>query len=120
MSSYDAEALFPSVPIKDCINVIKERLSADNTLKNRTSLSPDDISDLLHLCLQTTNFKFNNRHHTTNDSGPIGLSLMVTERNYREAACTDETRSLELDDSLEYSPLIDLASVRRIQSVRKK
>ena len=78
MLSYDAEALFPSVPINDCINLITEKLTSDPTLKRRTNLLPNDISSLLKLCLETTDFTFNDRHHTTNDSGPIGLSLMVT------------------------------------------
>ena len=78
MLSYDAEALFPSVPIKDCIELIEQKLSSDRSLKNRTKLLPTDIKDLLTHCLETTDFIFNNRHHTTNDSGPIGLSLMVT------------------------------------------
>ena len=78
MLSYDAEALFPSVPINDCISLIEQKLTADSTLKDRTQLSPKDIKDLLQLCLETTDFIFNDRHNTTNDSGPIGLSLMVT------------------------------------------
>jgi hypothetical protein len=50
----------------------------DATLASRTKLSATDIHQLLDLCLSSTNFTFNNRHHTTNGSGPIGLSLMVT------------------------------------------
>jgi hypothetical protein len=44
----------------------------------RTRLAPEEIADLLSLCLESSDFTYNNRHHTTNDSGPIGLSLMVT------------------------------------------
>ena len=32
----------------------------------------------MNTCLSSSNFIYNERHHTTNDSGPIGLSLMVT------------------------------------------
>ena len=78
MVSYDAEALFPSVPIADSIQMIKQKLQSDSTLRLRTDLNPTDISDLLTLCLESTNFIFNDRHNTTKDSGPIGLSLMVT------------------------------------------
>ena len=76
--SYDAERLFPSVPIRDAIQMIKRKLEADTTLQQRTQLSPADIADLLNLCLETTDFIFNERHNMTNDSGPIWLSLMVT------------------------------------------
>ena len=58
--------------------MIKRKLEADSTLQQRTHLSPDDIADLLNLCLEKTDFIYNERHNTTNDSGPIGLSLMVT------------------------------------------
>lgn len=76
--SYDAEALFPSVPINDCLDVLTKEFEEDVTLKDRTSLTPSDLRELLDLCLSSTNFVFDGRHHTTKDSGPIGLSLMVT------------------------------------------
>ena len=74
----DAEALYPSVPINDCIAIIVEKLKNAPELPKRTKLSPEEIGDLISLCLSSTDFIFNNRHHTTKDSGPIGLSLMVT------------------------------------------
>ena len=78
MGSYDATALFPSVPIRDAIKMIKGMLENDPSLPMRTGLSPDEICDLISLCLSSSNFIFNDRHHTQKDSGPIGLSLMVT------------------------------------------
>ena len=78
MVSYDATALFPSVPISDALKSILELLENDDTLPQRTKLTPYDIIELAEICLSTSNFTYNNRHHTTNDSGPIGLSLMVT------------------------------------------
>jgi hypothetical protein len=75
--SFDVEALFPSVPIKDCIKMIKRTLEADPTLTNRTKLTPKDICDLLNLCWSSSDFIYNERHYTTKDSGPIGLSLMA-------------------------------------------
>ena len=53
------------------------RLSNEN-LHTRTKLSPYDIVDLISICLSSSDFLYADRHHTTNDSGPIGLSLMVT------------------------------------------
>ena len=78
MVSFDATALFPSVPIGDAITLIHELLSNDTTLANRTKLSSGEICDLISLCLSLSNFIYNERHHTQKDSGPIGLSLMVT------------------------------------------
>ena len=78
MASYNASALFPSVPIEAAIRHILELLEADKSLPSRTKLTPYDIADLIHLCLSTSDFNYDGRHHTTKDSGPIGLSLMVT------------------------------------------
>ena len=78
MTSYDATALFPSVPVTDAINHILELLENDPSLPQRTLLTPYDIVDLITICLSTSDFVYDGRHHTTKDSGPIGLSLMVT------------------------------------------
>ena len=78
MISYDATALFPSVPITEAIAHIRTLLANDPDLKSRTKLSPDEICDLISLCLSSSNFLYDDRHHTQKDSGPIGLSLMVT------------------------------------------
>jgi hypothetical protein len=63
MISFDAEALFPSVPIKDCIEMIGGILEADLTLTSRTKLSPRDMCNLLNLCLSSSDFIYNERHH---------------------------------------------------------
>ena len=76
--SFDATALFPSVPIREALGHILELLEADNTLHTRTKLTPYDIIDLADICLSTSDFVYDERHHTTEQSGPIGLSLMVT------------------------------------------
>jgi hypothetical protein len=79
MVSFDAEPLFPSFPISDCIKVILDKLELDTSLPGRSKLSPSsDICELLYLCLSCTNFVYDSLHHTTKDSGPIGLSLMET------------------------------------------
>ena len=75
--SFDAAALFPSIPLKKCIKVIEDRLNADSSLSSRTPLTTNDLIDLINLCLSTSDFIYDNVHHTTDDSGPIGLSLMV-------------------------------------------
>jgi hypothetical protein len=82
MVSYDATALFPNIPIGDCIELIHQKLLLDTDLPNRTKLSPADIRDLLSLCLSTSYFAYDDKFHTAEDSGPIGLSLMVTISNF--------------------------------------
>ena len=78
MVSFDATALFPSVPIGDATTLIHDKLKNDPNLHRRTKLDPQEIVDLISLCLSSSNFIYNARHHSQEDSGPIGLSLMVT------------------------------------------
>ena len=75
--SFDAEALYPSIPLSKCITVIEQRLTADSTLSSRIPLTPNEIVDLVKLCFSTSDFIYDGVHHTAEDSGPIGLSLMV-------------------------------------------
>ena len=58
--------------------LIKGKLEKDSQLHKRTALTPTEKADLIALCLETTDFIYNDRHNTKTDSGPIGLSLMVT------------------------------------------
>ena len=46
LSSYDVSALFTSVPIDPALNIIKDLLVKDNTLKERTVMDVEDI--ILH------------------------------------------------------------------------
>ena len=56
--SYDVTALFTSIPVPDAIESVQLKLSADDTLSERTSLSIDKILELLKFCLDTTYFVY--------------------------------------------------------------
>ena len=58
LSSYDVSALFTSVPIDPALNIIKDLLDKDNTLKERTVMEVGDIILLLEFCLKNTYFSF--------------------------------------------------------------
>ena len=58
LSSYDVSALFTSVPIDPALNIIKDLLVKDNTLKERTVMDVEDIILLLEFCLKNTYFSF--------------------------------------------------------------
>ena len=76
--SYDVVALYPSVPIKRAIDAISQLLKDDETdLLTRTKLSIADIRKLMELSLGTCYFLWDNKYYLIEDSGPIGLSLMV-------------------------------------------
>ena len=58
LSSYDVSALFTSIPIDPAINVIKDLLDKDPTLKERAVLLVEDFTLLLEFCLKNIYFSF--------------------------------------------------------------
>ena len=58
LSSYDVSSLFTSVPVDPAINIIKDLLEKDHTLKERTVMEVSDIILLLEFCLKNTYFSF--------------------------------------------------------------
>ncbi|XP_072022385.1 uncharacterized protein [Amphiura filiformis] len=58
MVSYDVTALFTKTPIPDTLRIIRELLNNDSTLEDRTSLSVDNIMELLTFCVNNTYFMF--------------------------------------------------------------
>ena len=66
--------LYPSAPLYRSIQVIVEFLQDDYAeLRNKTKLNLTDIQHFLELCY----FLYNNVIWTLENSGPIGLSIMV-------------------------------------------
>ena len=54
LSSYDVSALFTSVPVDPALNIIKDLLEKDHTLKERTVMEVSDTILLLEFCLKNT------------------------------------------------------------------
>ncbi len=50
--------MFSNTPIEDALDIIRERLKGDKTLKDRTNLEVEDIIELLRFVLTTTYFVF--------------------------------------------------------------
>ena len=63
LSSYDASALFTSVPVDPVLNIIKDLLEKDHTLKERTVMEVNDIILLLEFCLKNTYFSFQDQFY---------------------------------------------------------
>ena len=63
LSSYDVSALFTSVPIDPALNIIKDLLEKDHTLKERTVLAVSDIILLLEFYLKNTYFSFQDQFY---------------------------------------------------------
>lgn len=58
MVSFDVKSLFTNVPVGEALDVIYEKLIPDDTLEERTALTPPQIIKLLHICLRTTYFLY--------------------------------------------------------------
>ena len=58
--SFDITSLFTQEPINEALEVVKERLTRDPTLMDRTTISVPQLADLIELCLRSTYFQFQN------------------------------------------------------------
>ncbi len=80
ITSCDVVALFTCIPIKDAVQVVRERLTNDKTLGDTTTLSVDQICELLELCLSTTYFVYNGQFykqlHGCANGSPVPLSFV--------------------------------------------
>ena len=62
ISTYDVTALLTSVPVDPALDIIKDLLEKDTTLKVRTVLPIKDIILLLEFCLKKTYFYFQGQY----------------------------------------------------------
>ena len=72
LSSYDMSALFTSVPVDLALNIIKDLLEKDHTLKERTVMEVSDIILLLEFCLKNTNFSFQYQFYEQFEGAAMG------------------------------------------------
>ena len=63
LSSYYVSALFTSVSVDPALNIIRDLLEKDHTLKERTVLAISDIILLLEFCLKNTYFSFQDQFY---------------------------------------------------------
>ena len=72
LSSYDVSALFTSVPVDPALNIIKDLLEKDHTLKERTVMEVSDIILLLEFCLKNTYFSFQDQFYEQVEAAAMG------------------------------------------------
>ncbi|XP_072042470.1 uncharacterized protein [Amphiura filiformis] len=70
--SYDVTALFTSVPVDESVNIIHDLLTSDTTLSARTKLTPQQITDLLTVCLKTTYFVHDGQFYSQCEGAAMG------------------------------------------------
>ena len=72
LSSYDVSALFTLVPVDPALNIIKDLLEKDHTLKKRAVVAVSDILLLLELCLKNTYFSFQDQFYEQVEDAVMG------------------------------------------------
>ena len=72
LSSYDVSALFTSIPIHPALNIIKDLLDKDTTLKEITVMEVGDIILLLEFCLKNTYFSFQGQFYEQVEGAAMG------------------------------------------------
>ena len=75
ISSYDVKALFTSVPVDPSINIVKQRLTQDPTLPQRTQMSIPQIVTLLEFCLKNTYFLFQGKYYEQVHGAAMGSPI---------------------------------------------
>ena len=70
--SYDVSALFTSIPVKSALNIIKKKLEQDQELKNRTSMSINNIMELLEFYLCNSYFLFQGKFYEQTKGAAMG------------------------------------------------
>ena len=73
--SYDVTSLFTSVPIQPVLNIIHQRLTTDQDLKNRTSMTIKHIINLLEFCLNSASFVFQGQYYQQMEGAAMGSPL---------------------------------------------
>ncbi len=70
--SFDVSALFTSVPVEESLEIIREKLASDPTLGDHTSLSADQVTDILRVCLTTTYFRYEGEYYVQVEGAAMG------------------------------------------------
>ena len=81
MVSFDVSSLFTNVPIVDTIDIIRDRLEEDDSLEDRTPLSPHRVAELLQLCLRSTYFSFNGEFYEQREGAAMGSPVSAVVAN---------------------------------------
>ena len=73
--SFDVKNLFTNVPIDEAMSRVATLLHADDSLEDRTTMSPATICQLTELCLRTTYFEFQEEFYEQVDGAAMGSPL---------------------------------------------
>ena len=73
--SLDIVGTFPNVPVKKALEVVKEELINDDSLRLRTDWKPQDVSKLLEISVETYFKTLDGKVYFQRNGLPIGKSV---------------------------------------------
>ena len=73
--SFDVISLFIRVPVQDALGIIKDRLEHDESLSDRTAITPQQVTSLTELCLRSTYFKHGDQFFEQTEGTAMGSPL---------------------------------------------
>ena len=91
--SFDVSALLTSVPVEDSLTLIHEKLAADPSPADRTALSPQQVTDLLRMCLTTTYVKYDGNFYAKIEAAYMGSPVSPIVANL----CMDDYEGKALE-----------------------
>ena len=72
--SYDIVAMYPSIPQEKALDMVYQKLINDDTLQEKTKITPRDIIELLKICVSEVYFVFNRKLYMQIRGLAIGYS----------------------------------------------
>ena len=81
MVSFDVQSLFTNVPIDKALEVIHKRLVDDETLEDGTTLTLEQATLLLGICLRTTYFVYHQQFYEQTDGAAMGSPVSPVVAN---------------------------------------
>ena len=79
--SFDVISLFTKVPVPLALDIAQQRLESDESLHDRTTLTVDDIVEMLSLCLNATYFSFRDSIYQQVHGTAMGSPVSVVVAN---------------------------------------
>lgn len=84
--SFDVVSLFTKVPVDEAMVAIEKMLERDESVDERTTMSPGEVCGLTSLCLRSTYFRFKDAFFEQCDRAAMGSPLSPVVANlYMEA-----------------------------------
>ena len=81
MVSFDVKSLYTSIPIEFAKCSVREAIENDPCIKIRTSITNDELMELVSICVDSCTFQYNNTIYRQVHGCPMGspISVVVAE-----------------------------------------